>query len=437
MQHQSGDEEELRQLLVKGGLAHGIPLQHITQLKLPNQHLRSLPTALWQLVSLEELDLGSNLLESLPDSIGNLTRLGLLNLMGNRLRHLPHTIGALTALHTLGLKSNALESLPEEIGGLVRLQSLFLTDNRLVSLPRSIGGLIALRKLQAAQNRLASLPDSISCLTSLELFRMPSNQLTALPPAVFHMPRLCWFSISANPVCPSPPTVQLPCVPLASLQLNTTLGAGASGTVYDTEWQARRVAAKLFKSDVSPDGPCTEEVRVACALDHPNVPKVHALLEGGKGLIMSLIHAAPLADRPNASSFLRSRYPATASFAPALGRAVVSGIAQALQYLHSQGICHGDVYAHNVLVSTDATKPFAWLCDFGAAFTYTRGSTVGTVSFEALEVRAFGLLLEEMRQRTQLSAEEAARWAALAARCVDAAPSRRPSFHAIAAELNE
>jgi serine/threonine protein kinase len=39
-----------------------------------------------------------------------------------------------------------------------------------------------------------------------------------------------------------------------------------------------------------------------------------------------------------------------------------SGVASALAYLHSHNICHGDVYAHNILVDRD-NHPV--ICDFG------------------------------------------------------------------------
>jgi RIO-like serine/threonine protein kinase len=42
---------------------------------------------------------------------------------------------------------------------------------------------------------------------------------------------------------------------------------------------------------------------------------------------------------------------------------IAAGIASALAYLHSLQICHGDVYAHNILL--DAKTGHSTLCDFG------------------------------------------------------------------------
>lgn len=54
------------------------------------------------------------------------------------------------------------------------------------------------------------------------------------------------------------------------------------------------------------------------------------------------------------------------------------------------GVCHGDVYAHNIMLEGDAA---GILCDFGAAFCYDRaGAAAGF--WEAMEVRAFGLFMQ-------------------------------------------
>jgi serine/threonine protein kinase len=223
-------------------------------------------------------------------------------------------------------------------------------------------------------------------------------------------------------------------VALSEVQLSAALGAGASGTVYRTQWREQQVAVKLFKSEVSPDGPCAEEVRVVCALQHPCIPRVHALVEDSKGLVMSLIEAKPLADRPDSSRLLRSRYAPQLRFESAGGKSIVGSIATALQYLHSVGICHGDVYAHNVLVGAGPV-PSAWLCDFGSAFAYTCSGN--TMAFELLEVRAFGILLEEIRQRTELDAHQRGQWTGLEDRILTNEVRRRPGFAVIASQIAE
>lgn len=70
------------------------------------------------------------------------------------------------------------------------------------------------------------------------------------------------------------------------------------------------------------------------------------------------------------------------------------GLAGALAYLHSQGVCHGDVYAHNIMLEGDS---HAVLCDFGAAFCYDPAAA-GRF-WEAMEVLAFGLFMQGLVDR--------------------------------------
>lgn len=68
-----------------------------------------------------------------------------------------------------------------------------------------------------------------------------------------------------------------------------------------------------------------------------------------------------------------------------------------MSYLHEKSICHGDLYAHNVLV--DGETGTAVLCDFGASFFYP-SDMHDTSVFEGTEVRAFGLMARDMACRS-------------------------------------
>jgi serine/threonine protein kinase len=41
---------------------------------------------------------------------------------------------------------------------------------------------------------------------------------------------------------------------------------------------------------------------------------------------------------------------------------VATGLAAALEHMHSQGVAHGDVYAHNLLADEEGN---VFLCDYG------------------------------------------------------------------------
>jgi serine/threonine protein kinase len=73
---------------------------------------------------------------------------------------------------------------------------------------------------------------------------------------------------------------------------------------------------------------------------------------------------------------------------------MVRSVAKALAHLHQRGVLHGDVYAHNILWNP-ATGD-ALLSDFGAATLLPLDQPHVCRVLMALEVRAFGCLLEEL-----------------------------------------
>ena len=70
-----------------------------------------------------------------------------------------------------------------------------------------------------------------------------------------------------------------------------------------------------------------------------------------------------------------------------------SGMADAAVHMHERGIMHGDFYAHNIMIDTEANSI---LGDFGGASYYEPKEIEIRNGLERLEVRAFGCLVEEM-----------------------------------------
>ena len=322
------------------------------------------------LPSLKLLDLGGCGLTSLPNGFfaGLSEHLEVLNLAENRLEALPADIGALANLVRLGLKGNRLTALPDSIGSLTALKELYLTDNRLAHLPRSIGALTALVKLQASFNRLTDLPDELERCERLELLRVACCRIERLPASLARLPALSWFSIAGNPVADAlslaaePRRRRVPLVALKALALGPKLGCGASGDVWRAQWDGRDVAVKIFEGEVSPDGRAADEEAVALALADPGLVRVLARLEAPRGLVLGLVEGRPLAEKPNHASLLRCRWDPGARLALGPTLRAARDVAAALAYLHSQGIAHGDVYAHTVLATPDGR---AVLCDYG------------------------------------------------------------------------
>lgn len=97
-----------------------------------------------------------------------------------------------------------------------------------------------------------------------------------------------------------------------------------------------------------------------------------------------------------------------------------------MSYLHEKGICHGDLYAHNVLV--DGETGAAVLCDFGASFFYPSERHDHGFVLEGTEVRAFGLMARDMARRSA-----GCEWILqdLVPSCLQSDAGHRPSFHEV------
>ena len=67
--------------------------------------------------------------------------------------------------------------------------------------------------------------------------------------------------------------------------------------------------------------------------------------------------------------------------------------ASAAAHLHTLGLMHGDLYAHNILINENAYPLFG---DFGAAAFYDVKDSALAPAVQRLEVRAFGCLLDDL-----------------------------------------
>lgn len=118
----------------------GYELENLKRLSVPLNKLRSLPTSIGEMTSLQFLDAHFNELRNLPPSIGRLSNLEILNLSGNfsDLTSLPYTIGDLTSLKELDVSNNQIHELPATFGRLENLIKLNVDENPLVIPPKEI-----------------------------------------------------------------------------------------------------------------------------------------------------------------------------------------------------------------------------------------------------------------------------------------------------------
>ena len=177
---------------------------------------------------------------------------------------------------------------------------------------------------------------------------------------------------------------------LGEFRIQSVLGQGGSGVVYDATWGPRRVALKVLHPSLVGTGKeraqfLTEAQRLQQIM-HPSVVKVLAvgqLPDGRPYLAMERLEGETLAS-------------VIARGALSLERALemFADLASAVQALHEQGLVHRDLKPENVFV---VAERHAVLLDFGiakdldapASTTTQEGNVRGTPAYMAPE-RFFG-----------------------------------------------
>jgi hypothetical protein len=408
--------------------------------------LKTLPAEVFDLAdTLEVLNLSNNRLSSLPRDLPRLHKLKVLFCSNNPFTHLPEVLGDCAALQQVGFKACQITEVPgAALPPLLRW--LTLTDNAITALPRELGQRPAMQKLMLAGNRLRDLPAGLADAQNLELLRLSANQFTQLPGWLSDLPRLAWLALAGNPLGwhraePTP----LARVPWAQLQVDGLLGEGASGHIYRVHQQGSTegLALKLFKGAVTSDGLPEHELAACLAAgQHPALCTPSAQLvdhpQGTPGLLLPLIpaHYANLAGPPSLDSCTRDVYAHGLRIpVPALLR-LAQGMAAAVAHLHQCGVLHGDFYAHNIL--WDPANGQALLSDFGAGTLLPVDQPALSRALQALEVRAFGYLLEELLAHAAPEPAHASALAtveALARACLHTLPAERPAMVDVAESL--
>lgn len=395
-----------------------------------SENLTSFPEEIFDLwESLEILDLSNNALSSLPEDMYRLPKLKIAFFSNNRFVRLPSFKGC-DHLTMLGFKANQIEIFDEDILPL-GISWLILTDNKLKTLPRSIGKLTKLRKFPLAGNQIERLPEEMAACQNLELLRLSANQLQEIPSWLLDLPKLSWLAFSGNP-CSGSQQAALHEIAYESLEIKELLGAGASGEIFKaySSVHEQEVALKLFKGTITSDGYAHDEMNAYMSAGrHPHLIKVLAKLQGDEPLGVILEYIPNIYQNlglpPDFDTCTRDTFHEGKIFSIETIREVAKAIASAAAHLHSRGLMHGDLYAHNILVND---KDHCYLGDFGAASFYEPHRK----EYEKIEVRAFGCLLEDMLARCPMKEEQGYReLEELSARCRDEERSKRPLFSEI------
>lgn len=431
----------------------------ITRLQLA-EDLTEFPEEIFTLAdSLEILDLSNNRLHSLPCDFHRLHRLKIVFASNNCFEQLPSVLGQCSALEMIGFKANQITHVPEASLPL-NTRWLILTDNQITQLPDTIGRLSRLQKLALAGNRLTQLPESMADCHALELVRLSANQLMQVPDWLFTLPRLAWLALAGNPWCQTPlgedvtPLTRdadaVPVVDAAHITLTDVLGQGASGVIYHGVWlnnlsdmpETSNVAVKLFRGDVTSDGyPADELATCLQAGTHRNLIQVLAQLNQPEalGLVMELIPSdyRNLGLPPSLVTCTRDTFSASTHYSPETILTLAMQLADAMAHLHQNGVSHGDVYAHNIMFNEQSQLLFG---DFGAATSLSRLPKKQQDGFEAIEVRAFGCLIDDLMSCSYDEERGSALALALdklAVACMAPSVSLRPNFNELKCQLTK
>lgn len=415
--------------------------------------LRSLPPALCALppsaaARLTRLDLAHNALTVLPDSLPDaLPNLRVLFLLGNMFAEVPECLRRCAALRMLSFKNCQLAELAAD-----RLPPgltwLILTSNRLHRLPPDFGARTsAVVKLMLSNNMLDSAglpPDFIP--PACELLRLNNNRLSTVPPAVFAAPNLAWLGLGGNP-CTTPPggrgvadldpAARAP-LSVYDLEATPTLGSGASGDVYRATDRSTgaAVAVKVYRAAETSDGSVVDEMRASLALRGAGLIPVRAFFaedDGRIGLVMDLVEGMrEVGGTPSFDSISRDVYSGTRFNSLCEAETVVRAAATAAAAMHARKYAHGDLYGHNLLENAAAGS--CYLTDLGASFPYE------DQRIEKIEVRAFGILVEELVHATapaesSKAEERRVQLLQLADCCMNRPLEERPTFAEIFARL--
>jgi len=390
--------------------------------------------------TLEILDLSDNQLSKLPDSVSQLKKLRIIFFANNNFTVFPVILAKLPVLSMIGFKSNQIETVPENAFPPL-LRWLILTNNKIKKLPKSIGDCNLLQKCALAGNLIDELPSEMANCTNLELLRISANKLKSIPEWLFLLPKLSWVAFGGNPATYQVKvTTAIESFPWEDFTIRELLGEGASGFISKANWNSKNkdVAIKVFKGAVTSDGLPEDEMEIAIAAgSHESLIQVLGKITNHpkekSGLILELI--APsyinLGNPPSLETCTRDVFNENTVFNFDELLKITKSIASVCAQLHSKGINHGDLYAHNILINKTAD---CLLGDFGAASSYDANSALSP-TIERIEVKAFGCLLEDILGLITKT-EASHKWQQLIDDCFIADVKSRPSFSDILELLN-
>ncbi|XP_055342837.1 leucine-rich repeat-containing protein 47-like [Paramacrobiotus metropolitanus] len=155
----------------------------------------------FDLATLNFLEISRTPLTILSDKIGHLENLNRLILHDNKLKEIPQTVRLLTKLKVLDISKNCLSELPDVFGNLRDLQSLNASVNEIAKIS-DLSHCVHLTSINLSHNKLVEFPE-VLCSDQLENLlelNLNSNLLTGISPRIDQLPALKHLDLSSNKI---------------------------------------------------------------------------------------------------------------------------------------------------------------------------------------------------------------------------------------------
>ncbi|XP_048056049.1 volume-regulated anion channel subunit LRRC8E [Megalobrama amblycephala] len=175
-------------------------LVNLAALELTGCGLERIPSAVFSLSHLQELDLRENRLTTVEEilSLQHCRRLTTLKLWHNDISYIPEHVSKLRALEMLDASWNKICVLPLRLCYCTKLRHLDLSHNQLTSLPLEIGVLQCLQFLSVAFNSLESLPEELFSCKRLKVLALGNNSISTLSPRIGNLAQLVRLELKGN-----------------------------------------------------------------------------------------------------------------------------------------------------------------------------------------------------------------------------------------------
>ncbi|XP_040003331.1 volume-regulated anion channel subunit LRRC8C [Xiphias gladius] len=175
-------------------------LTNLVSLELVGCELERIPSAVFSLNNLQELDLKENKLTTVEEilSLQHCRRLVTLRLWHNKITYIPDHISKLHSLETLDISWNKLRQLPSRLFYCTKLRHLDVSHNQLSALPPEVGIPQGLQFFSAAFNSLETVPEELFSCKRLKTLALGNNCLSYLSSRVANLAQLVRLEIKGN-----------------------------------------------------------------------------------------------------------------------------------------------------------------------------------------------------------------------------------------------